>query len=162
MPVARPLRIVLVGVIILLAGPVARGHDGPIAACETLVMNYAYHRDRADAEAVGALFTKDATLTIGADSWKGRDRIIERVRQGIGGPVFRHLMSTIHIELVDARHARGVSYATVYSAPPGNLPRTQEKFLAIGEYHDNFVLTDAGWRIAQREFKIVMVPDTGS
>ena len=51
-------------------------------------------------------------------------------------------MSTIRIFPVDQNTATGVSYVTVYSAPPG--VNVVEGFAAVGEYHDEFVRTDAG------------------
>ena len=138
----------------------AMAHDEMTTACENLVLDYAYYRDRPDADGVAALFTEDATFTLSGDVWKGREAIRKRIAAGVGGPVFRHMMSTIRIERVDASTAKGVSYATVYSAPAGELPRPVKDFAALGEYHDVFKkAADGRWRIAKREFIMVMVPE---
>lgn len=56
------------------------------------------------------------------------------------------------------RKATGVSYVTVYSAPAGTVPAKVSDFAAVGEYHDELVLTEAGWKIARREFVPVFLP----
>ena len=127
------------------------------AACRQLVTGYAYHRDRADGRAVGALFTEDAVFDLMGDVFRGRAAIRERVDAGASGPAFRHLMSTIHIEVEARDRARGVSYVTVYSAP-GPLPATLAEWMAIGEYQDNFVRTPEGWKIQRRTFVPAFFP----
>ena len=126
--------------------------------CTDLVLDYAYYRDRPEPEQLGRLFTKDATLMVMGQAFKGRSEIEKRVRDARDGPVFRHMMSTIRIFVLDADHARGISYVTVYSAPPGEGPRPLQDPVAVGEYHDQFVRTEHGWQIAQREFVAVYLP----
>lgn len=118
--------------------------------CTNLVLDYAYYRDRPEPEAFANVFAEDAVLTVGADSWTGRAAIRERLNGAENGPKYRHLMSTIRIFPVDENHATGVSYVTVYNAPKGAT--TVEGFAAIGEYHDEFVRTDEGWKIQSRRF----------
>lgn len=124
-------------------------------ACEDLVLDYAYYRDRPDADGVAELFTEDAKLTVLGETWTGRQAIHERIVAGMQGPRFRHMMSTIRIFPVDANSATGVSYVTVYTSPPGDGPQPVNGFAGLGEYHDKFVRTEAGWRIAERTFVLV-------
>lgn len=128
-------------------------------ACTDLVLDYAYFRDRQDADAVAELFTADAVLQVLGQDYVGKEAIRARIAQGQGGPVFRHMMSTIRIFIDDDGHARGVSYVTVYSAAAGELPRPLGAPLGVGEYHDRFVYTDAGWKIQHREFVPVFMPE---
>ena len=116
--------------------------------CINLVTDYAFHRDRYDAESFSNLFTEDASLTVGNQSWRGRINIRQRIEGLDSGTTIRHLMSTIRIEPVDELHATGVSYATIYTA--ADAGSTTEGFAIIGEYHDEFVLTEMGWRIQTR------------
>lgn len=127
------------------------------AACEALVLDYAYYRDREDlqvaAQGVAAVFTEDATLTVSGQSFTGRQAIFDRIADQTNPPLFAHLMSTIRIFPESATKATGVSYATVYVAPrPAQGSALAEGFAAVGEYHDEFKLTAQGWRIAQRTF----------
>lgn len=127
------------------------------AACEALVLDYAYYRDREDvqlaAQGVATVFTEDATLTVSGQSFTGRQAIFDRIADQTNPPLFAHLMSTIRIFPESATKATGVSYATVYVAPrPKDGSALAEGFAAVGEYHDEFRLTNQGWRIAKRTF----------
>ena len=122
--------------------------DMTIEACRQLVMDYAWYRDHPDAKAYAALFTEDAELSILGETFKGREAITQRLTASSGSTV--HLMSTIRINKVDENTATGVSYVTVYTAPPGPGPHTVSGYAAIGEYHDDFRRTDTGWQIKQR------------
>ena len=155
----------VVGVLLLMISS-AYAAQGPApdfgtitTACRDLVLDYAFYRDRPDADAVADLFTHDAEFVIQGQTFRGREEIRTRIVRGQGGPVFRHLMSTIRIFPENAQHARGVSYATVYSAPPGTQPLSLQSPAAVGEYHDEFELTQDGWKIRRREFFAVFVPD---
>lgn len=121
--------------------------------CINLVTDYAYHRDRFDATEFSNLFTEDASLSVGSQTWEGRSNIRARIEGLDKSGSIRHLMSTIRIEPIDELHASGVSYATIYTSSAGS--NSTEGFAIIGEYHDNFVLTDDGWKISKRELKSV-------
>jgi hypothetical protein len=55
-----------------------------------------------------------------------------------------------------------VSYALIFVgeqlSPEDNAPVAVSGFTAMGEYHDEFVLTEGGWRIAGRRFIPAFVP----
>ncbi len=127
-------------------------------ACTDLVLDYAYYRDRPDAAGVANLFTEDARMTVLGQTFEGRQAIHDRIVAGADGPIFRHMMSTIRIFPQDEATATGVSYVTVYNAPRGEGPQPVERFAGVGEYHDKFVRTADGWRIAEREFVLVFTP----
>ena len=127
-------------------------------ACTGLVLDYAYYRDRPDAQAFADLFAHDGELEVLGDRFVGRDAIHARLANAAGGPVFRHMMSTIRIFPVDADHATGVSYVTVYAAQGSELPLALGEPAAVGEYHDEFVRTEAGWKIGRRVFVPVLMP----
>lgn len=125
--------------------------------CINLVTDYAYHRDRFDAVEFSNLFTTDASLSVGNQTWEGRDNIRARIEGLDQSGTIRHLMSTIRINPIDELHATGVSYATIYTAPAGSS--SVEGFAVIGEYHDSFVLTEHGWKISSRVLKPVFSYD---
>ena len=146
---------------LLLAGSAAHadGHRAIQQACTDLVLDYAYYRDRMDADPFAELFTEDAQLSVLGRDFVGREAIRERLVEGRGGPLFRHMMSTIRIFVESEARATGVSYITVYSSPPGDLPRPLGPPLGVGEYHDEFVRTASGWKIKRREFVPVFMPE---
>lgn len=117
-------------------------------ACSNLVTDYAYHRDQFNAKEFANLFTEDASLTVVSQTWVGRAEIEQRIEGLKTGSTIRHEMSTIRIVPVDADHATGVSYATIYSAPAGET--SVKGFTLMGEYHDEFVRTAQGWKISKR------------
>ena len=67
-----------------------------------------------------------------------------------------HLMTTIKIIPQDESSAMGISYVAVARgarAEDGSTAGPLEHFVVIGKYHDTFVLTDDGWKIAERSFR---------
>jgi len=128
-----------------------------IAACTDLVMDYAVFRDRVDVEGYAGLFSVDGSLTLRGKTISGQEAIRARISEALNGPRTRHLMSTIRITPLDDNHAIGVSYATIYSAPRPELsstPALVQSFTAVGDYVDEFVRTDTGWRISRRTLEI--------
>lgn len=149
----------LVFCLAVLPVPSALGHLQWPEQCRQVVLDYAYHRDRQDGEAVAALFTPDATFVLGNDAFSGRAAIRDRVDAGKGGPVFRHMMSTTHLRAEGAERASGVSYAAIYAGGAGALPQVASEFLALGEYVDEFVRVDDRCMISRRTFVRVLVPE---
>jgi len=142
-------RVMFTALLMITAIPISFAADTE-KDCTNLVLDYAYYRDRPEPEKFSKLFALNGSLSVGGETWVGRQAILDRLEDSRDGPVYRHLMSTIRIFPVDADHATGVSYVTVYNAPPDK--RSVEGFAAIGEYHDNFIRTDEGWKIESREF----------
>ena len=140
-------------VIWLLTISPAFGHEDIHQQCIDLVLGYAYHRDNFNAEEFSQLFTEDASLTVGGQTWVGREEIRGRIQELRNGSTIRHLMSTMRIVPDGEDRATGVSYVTIYNAPPGVTE--VEGFLLIGEYHDEFVRTEEGWKIQTRELRPV-------
>ena len=143
-----------------MASSAAVAEEDWSAACAQTVVDYAYYRDRPDADGVAELFAEHGEFIIAADKFVGREAIRERIKAAQGGPVFRHLMSTSKIFALDENRAKGVSYATVYAGPAGTLPVVVSEFAALGEYHDEFVREGAECKFQRREFVSVMQPVT--
>ena len=131
-------------------------------ACETLVMDYARHRDQAQGAALAQLFTEDAELSVNGETFIGKKALLTR----FAAPAthrFRHMMSNVHITVTGHKQAIGASYALIFVGPIDkqnpDAPITVSNFVAMGEYQDTFVLTDAGWRIASRRFVPAFLAD---
>ena len=123
-------------------------------ACSSVVHDYAYLRDRHDGQGVASLFTSEGSYSIFGETFLGRKAIRERVVGAEEGPVTRHLISTIEIEVEGAGKVRGVSYVTIYIGPRSGStnPTEVEGFAGIGEYHDRFVVDAGECLIESREF----------
>lgn len=141
--------IALLGLLCLPAAGVSAGEIED--ACTELVLDYALYRDRFDADPYANIFAEDAVLTVLGQVYTGRAAIRQRLLDGRDGQITRHMMSTIRIFVQDDQTASGVSYVTVYGANPGEFP-LDAAVTAVGEYHDKFVRTAQGWKIARRTF----------
>ena len=124
-------------------------------ACEILVLDYANHRDQSLGERLAQLFTEDAELLVNGQTFVGREALRNRFKAP-ATQTFRHMMSNVQITVTGETQATGVSYALIFAGAiepqnPG-APIVVSDFLAMGEYHDTFELTDVGWRIASRRF----------
>ncbi len=132
--------------------------DNIVTACERLVVAYALARDQQDADGYVDVFTEDAQLLIQGQTLNGRDAIRQRTAEWPAAEIARHLLTTIQITPVDDNTATGVTYALILAADAeqgATGPVSVESFRVMGEYHDVFKLTEDGWKIARREFKIV-------
>jgi hypothetical protein len=122
--------------------------------CEALSIAYARAIDFRDYDDFVALFVEDGTLDIGAEM-QGRDAIGASVAGRPDNLRSRHVLSNIFVDVVDADHARGITYLTLYRSLAGGSPREPvESTLpaAVGHYQDQFVRTLAGWRFQSRTF----------
>jgi len=141
-------KMLLIAALLFTVSPSSFADDDVYWACSNLVTDYAYHRDQFNAKEFANLFTEDASLTVVSQTWVGRAEIEQRIEGLKTGSTIRHEMSTIRIVPIDADHATGVSYATIYSAPAG--VSSVSGFALMGEYHDEFVRTADGWKFSKR------------
>jgi hypothetical protein len=103
------------------------------------------HRDWA---ALGACFTSDAT----GYSSTGREQIVARVRDHLGGcGPSQHLLGNSRVT-VDGDTARSLTYARVYHRGTGD--RSDWFYECMGEYDDRWVRTPEGWRLTFRRFAV--------
>jgi ketosteroid isomerase-like protein len=131
-------------------------------ACERLVLDFAYFSDRAQYDALAALFTPDGTMMRPAgDTLVGRDAILKSYQARPAGRMTRHFCTNIRITVDSLDRAHGLTYAVVYSADAVRPPEAHFGIKAdprhlVGEFEDEFVRTEEGWRIASRRARFVM------
>lgn len=127
------------------------------AAIKELSDSYAITRDNDDAVAYANTFAKGGSLILYGEVITGRDAIRERTENAT--PNMRmHIMTSSAIEVIDRLNATGVHYATIYSAPKGESYQEGDTVIApyyrvMGKYHDKYVLTDEGWKFAERRLE---------
>lgn len=122
-----------------------------LAACQRLVSAFAHHVDHRDAEKVVQLFAEDGTFERRGEILRGQAEIRASQAKRPPGVVVRHVCAPSHLELIDAEHARGVTYFQIFRANGSSnevLPMPHPEVL--GQFEDEFVLTPAGWRIQAR------------
>ena len=119
-----------------------------------LVATYNQAIDHRDAETWADTFTPDGALLVdGVEVARGRADFVGYVarRQRENAPLTRHWVNNALID-VDGDRARMRIYIMTVRIGP-NLPAPQP--LRMGEYADELVRTDAGWRFARRHMTVV-------
>jgi len=127
-------------------------------ACELLSIAYARAVDFRDYDAFVELFADDALLDLGMQI-SGKQAIRESMKKRSDEIRSRHVLTNISIEVQDSKHARGVSYLTLYRHVGTESLRTEIPIpttlpTAVGHYEDSFVFTAAGWRIKTRTLHV--------
>ncbi|WP_427925145.1 nuclear transport factor 2 family protein [Streptomyces sp. cg40] len=123
-----------------------------------LLFDYAHHLDMNHPEEIAALFTEDCYVAYGPDFGAEGRAAYRETLGGIGSffAATSHHVSNIVVDfgpdLATAR-VRSVLYAWhryVKDRPDGHF---------FGQYHDELVRTDEGWRFARRELRASGVVD---
>jgi 3-phenylpropionate/cinnamic acid dioxygenase small subunit len=125
-------------------------------ACKSLSIAYARHVDFRQYDKFTELFEEDAVLIAGA-LLSGREAIRDAMSKRSDKLRSRHVLTNIHIEVIDESHARGITYLTLYrhigAESLEEKPIEIQGPAGVGHYTDEYVLTTAGWRIARRELE---------
>ena len=107
------------------------------------------------------LFTEDGHLNAGGPV-DGREAIRRRMAQRPDRLRSRHVLTNIHVEVLDADHARGITYLSLYrhigDESLGEGPIEFAGPAGVGHYEDEFVRTASGWRIARRVLRVRVSP----
>lgn len=121
-------------------------------ACERLSIAFAIGVDRFDDDTVLDLFTADGVFNRPGNVVKGRDALRGWLKGRPRDVVTRHICTNIAIKVINEKEASGITYFTFYRGPKDDdrpvLPLNGPDI--VGEYHDRYLLTDDGWRIAER------------
>ncbi|HEV7732038.1 MAG TPA: nuclear transport factor 2 family protein [Candidatus Binatia bacterium] len=137
-------------------------------ACERLVIDYTHFVDFGEAARIADLFTGDGVWEAEGVRMVGQDAIRAgfSARQGVARRTSRHVCTNVAITLRGPDEATGISYLVNYrhDSPTGTAerpaPAGTPKY--VGEYHDRFVRTSDGWRIAHRRCEMAFVRPRGA
>jgi predicted RNA-binding Zn ribbon-like protein len=133
------------------------GQDGDCAlACEGLSIAFANAVDRWDDETALGLFTDDAVLDRWGTQVQGQAALREWLAARPRDVVTRHICTNISVKCSSEREATGLTYFLFFRAvgKAGDDLKVNGPTM-VGEYHDHFVRTANGWRIARREVKVI-------
>lgn len=124
-------------------------------ACMKLQAQYGVFADRGDVEGFTNLFSPDGSVAVPeASPFVGHDAIRASIRAlGALGVTMRHVLTNNVVDVIDADHATGVSYLTVYNSaaePDETGQRPVAPPATVGEYADKFRRTADGWRFQSR------------
>lgn len=117
---------------------------------------YARMCDERDWNAASRVFCDDAQADYG-DGWHSpnRDAIVDMVRKHLGGcGPSQHLLGDTVVTV--AADGEVTSRAYVRAAHRGAGDQAEQIYECLGEYHDRWVKTPAGWRIAYRRMSVSM------
>jgi L-gulonate 3-dehydrogenase len=136
-----------------LAGSAAMGPADELRSADRIAITGLLHRycamlDAMELELVRELFTDDCVVIYGPDERMqshGAAQLATSLRRLWRFARTSHHLSNVELEFdgADAAHAR--SYVLAWHQQPDGDSRT-----LYAEYHDRFIRTPAGWRIAER------------
>jgi ketosteroid isomerase-like protein len=136
--------------------------------CERLTYRYCEAVDLGHASRLADVFAADGVFEAGGLHLVGRKEI-RRVftdRERVRELRTRHVCTNLHIEVLNEATATGVVYLTLFrrrGSVDWSVPIPTTAPALIGSYHDRYVRTADGWRIAARHQQVVFVDpsDTG-
>lgn len=119
-----------------------------------LIHRYVNANDAQDWDAVAALYTGDGVLRrpSGGDPVAGRDAILSAFKAR-PPRAQRHVIANTVVDVLSETEATAFSVIVLYmgdAADDGGLPVQAANSPLIGTFTDRVVLTDAGWRFAER------------
>lgn len=123
-------------------------HPDALAACEALVHDYGRLADAGDADAFCALYIAEGVFLRLGTRIAGRAAIREVIAARPAGVWTRHRCANLRIDVApDGRSAQGTVDLEMQRGREGSTDVEHIR----ARYHDRFVLTDEGWKFAQRE-----------
>ena len=132
------------------------------AACTKLINLYYHYNDNREFKAASELFTEDGALARPTDPENftiGKENILAAWESRPNDRIARHVISNIIINVVDAEHAKGSCYATLFMAPVDAEKATfgvkANPSQLMGEFDIDFSLTEDGWKIARTTGRII-------
>lgn len=125
-------------------------------ACRRLIAEFVWHVDRNDYHALVELFAPDGVFERPGAIMVGRQAILAAMELRSRDRLTRHFCTDPIIDIVSPTAANGRCYVSLQSAPRAERgDQSGMRVTLVGEYHDRFVLTGDGWRIAYRTARII-------
>lgn len=130
-------------------------------ACLRLVIESVRCNDERDWKGLVALYSDDGVVQRpSGERIVGHDAILASYSAGAPDRRTRHVCSNWTFALDDPTHAHGRTSVVVYAWDVSTerdprLGYQLDSRVVIGDFADRFVLTDAGWRLAERRATVV-------
>jgi len=115
---------------------------------------YARLCDERDWDAIGEVFSEDASANYGGWSLPDRAAILAMLRNALGGcgPT-QHLLGDLVVELEGESVSSRIA---VRAAHRGAGALKEETYECMGHYRDQWTRTSGGWRIAHRAMVVTL------
>lgn len=131
-------------------------------AISRLLLDTVFYADTRDYDRFAEQFTEAAVLhrPTSAEPLQGRAAIAAAYRKTPEGRANRHLISNVRVTIESAHLAHSIAYVTLFSTEhahqmdePLGAPVSR---CLVGEFHDQWCLTESGWKVAERRAVFVM------
>lgn len=125
-----------------------------------LNLAFFHHLDHREYDSLAALLTADGVIRFGQAVTRGRKELHEYA-QGWPDLTLCHVVTNLYYSEVTEEHALGRGLLTVFAGPSRRGGRAVARELSephVTEMRDRYRYTDEGWRIAEREFRNVLLP----
>ena len=129
--------------------------------CQQLVLKFIAHGDRQEWVAMCELLTEDASFARPTDPDRpieGRANIRLAFESRPTDRITRHICTNIIVAAISPTRATGTQYALLFTgnaANSGAAGVVAYQRQLVGEFEDDYVLTDGGWRIASRKGRVI-------
>lgn len=113
-----------------------------------VLISYCNALDKMDLAAIEALFTDDCFVDYGPGELfqsRGSAALAKSLERLWRFTRTSHHLSNIQVDFVDTKSATAVSYVHAWHERPDGTSAT-----VLGQYHDELIHDDRGWRIARR------------
>ncbi|WP_038207181.1 nuclear transport factor 2 family protein [Xenophilus azovorans] len=126
-------------------------------ACAMLVAHYGHLADQREHRAFAELFAPDGEWIRPGMHMRGRDEIFSFMDARPAQAFTRHVVGSIYIEPIDADHAHGLSYTTVYRERnfQGKLPVPLAQPEMVVDYRDEYLRLQGRWYIRKRHATVI-------
>ena len=126
-------------------------------ACESLSLQFGRLQDERRHDALADLMTVDATYVRLGEELKV-DEFIAWVKATPPNKT-RHFVTSTVFSVIEETLAKGITYYTLYLyGGDEDTPYPLEGPFVVGEYHEEFALTENGWRIEPVSYTHLTLP----
>ena len=120
--------------------------------CQRIHTQFCLFNDRKQSADLANLFTPDGIWIRLGETLTGRAEIRKAMEARPAAALHSHVLSNVHVTVIDTDNAEVISYKTIYYLIDGEtlakpVPLDGPKWVSV--YRDKFVRTNEGWRIAR-------------
>ncbi len=129
--------------------------------CGQLSLRFMAHNDQREWSKMCALLTENATFARPTDPDHpicGRAAILAAFEARPADRITRHICTNMIITAVSPSQASGTMYALLFTGAidnRGDLGIIADERQLIGEFEDDYIRTEDGWRIGNRRGRII-------
>ncbi len=129
------------------------------AQLQRLCMEFANALDAHDHTRTLATLAPEAVMATPAGEARGLAQIEKTLRARPTAMVTRHICTNFQLLSHTGERATGVCYVTCFKRSSQTPPPLRTPLPLVAEYHDDYIRTDAGWRVLARRIVLVFDPD---